>query len=478
MRLRATTARLGLIWTIPQLIASPRFGEIRPDFFALKPNRTDRWIAPPRRGISVDTHNCLSNREMYDEVIKDVIAFFKNAPPSSRGVLDAWGNPAHDWDDYEIRTPFGRTFLLMTSDHPHVCACETCAAAMRAEGGRGFTQYAQVVWKNMIRVINEVTAACPDAQFGIVAMGLLQVPPRNVQMPKNVFLFQLTRGPDPELFPSLYPVEENSTTLWSAYFPRDRLGFKNISRFHEGYTNSYAMHPGMASSLPLAHAAYFKKQGRCCGHMWHSHIHNMAHDHLNLYVSHKVLWDLDTDVDALLDEYYAKFYGPAHEPMKQFWEEMERQYRELCATGQRSSHTAIWTGLYGPETMSRWKGCFERAKELAAGADPIYARWLAYMRAMVHDPLVAGQEEFAGFQEISNQTRIKASRVTGAPPIPDGRGDDPPWQTAQPHSLQLADTADKRRRSKRPRWPSPTTCSTWATSSSRRICSWARRRSY
>ena len=43
-----------------------------------------------------------------------------------------------------------------------------------------------------------------------------------------------------------------------------------------------------------------------------------ATQHLNLYVTGKLYWNPDLDMNALLDEYYELFYGPAKLPMRQF----------------------------------------------------------------------------------------------------------------------------------------------------------------
>ena len=50
---------------------------------------------------------------------------------------------------------------------------------------------------------------------------------------------------------------------------------------------------------------------------------NPAYYHVNLYVTAKFLWNPDADVDALLDEYYKLYYGPAEQPMRLFWEKLE-----------------------------------------------------------------------------------------------------------------------------------------------------------
>ncbi len=40
---------------------------------------------------------------------------------------------------------------------------------------------------------------------------------------------------------------------------------------------------------------------------------------LNLHMRARLLWNPEADVDALLDEFYPKFYGPAAEPMRKYW---------------------------------------------------------------------------------------------------------------------------------------------------------------
>ena len=46
----------------------------------------------------------------------------------------------------------------------------------------------------------------------------------------------------------------------------------------------------------------------------------------NIYVTAKAYWDTDLDVDALLNEYYTLYYGPASSQMKAFVEYSEANY--------------------------------------------------------------------------------------------------------------------------------------------------------
>ena len=40
---------------------------------------------------------------------------------------------------------------------------------------------------------------------------------------------------------------------------------------------------------------------------------------LNLYFRSRLLWDPDADIDALLTDFYPRFYGPAAQPMQKYW---------------------------------------------------------------------------------------------------------------------------------------------------------------
>ena len=47
-----------------------------------------------------------------------------------------------------------------------------------------------------------------------------------------------------------------------------------------------------------------------------------------LYLAARLMWDVETDVDALLEEFYTKFYGPAREPMKQYHEALDSAFAD------------------------------------------------------------------------------------------------------------------------------------------------------
>ena len=81
----------------------------------------------------------------------------------------------------------------------------------------------------------------------------------------------------------------------------------------------------------------------------------MAANHLNVYVTSRFYWDADQDVDALLAEFYEKFYGPAAKEMKAFIEYAEANWMkstkdvavidnlfELLAAAQKAAGDSVY----------------------------------------------------------------------------------------------------------------------------------------
>ncbi len=83
-----------------------------------------------------------------------------------------------------------------------------------------------------------------------------------------------------------------------------------------------------------------------------------------MYVAAKLLWDHTADVDAIVDEFYEKFYGPASEPM--------RAYHELLDDTVRDApyHTgSVWDIplIFTARTMADLRRSLEEAEGLAEG---------------------------------------------------------------------------------------------------------------
>jgi hypothetical protein len=76
---------------------------------------------------------------------------------------------------------------------------------------------------------------------------------------------------------------------------------------------------------------------------------NFAINGLNLYISSRLAWDVDTDVDVAMEEFFTKFYGPSADAMRSFWLGAEKWYA-LERPGRRAAqrvgqHEDFWREL-------------------------------------------------------------------------------------------------------------------------------------
>ena len=98
--------------------------------------------------------------------------------------------------------------------------------------------------------------------------------------------------------------------------------------------------------------------------------------HLLHYVQGKLYWDPDLDLQALLDEYYALYFGPAKTEMKEFYE-----FAEEVWTRPKSRSTAGGGhGFLQAEDVDRYFEILERARQ-KAGADTIFDKRIAQIEA-------------------------------------------------------------------------------------------------
>lgn len=76
----------------------------------------------------------------------------------------------------------------------------------------------------------------------------------------------------------------------------------------------------------------------------------MATIFTNLFLRGQLLWNPDADVDALLAEFYDKFYGPASVPMSDYWNAIFQAWEETIVT---EHEYFVAPAIYTPELMAQ-----------------------------------------------------------------------------------------------------------------------------
>jgi len=88
---------------------------------------------------------------------------------------------------------------------------------------------------------------------------------------------------------------------------------------------------------------------------------NFAAQGLNDYIAGRLAWDIDADVDLLLEEFFTEYYGPAAAPMRSYWLGGERWYNT-----ERSGTSDPPRVYYHPEFWTELDGYLRQARQIAA----------------------------------------------------------------------------------------------------------------
>lgn len=311
-----------------------------------------------------------------------------------------------------------------------LCECELCQGKGTPE--RGWNgQLSDYVWGYADRVARELYQTHPDRKVSCLAYAAYLLPPQKIaQLSPNLVVILcrwrsdfwdpairqqysdlvqawLEKLPSRELYIWDYYLHAQPRGPWEGvpvYFPHiiadDLRSLKGISRGEhiEVYRN------------------YWENQDT-----WDA----LAANHLNCYVTARLYWDVNQDLEALLDEYYDKFYGPARQQMKAFVEYAEANWMHA------NRDVAVIDRLF--ELI---------AKARAAAGDGIYGRrvdlLVEYMQRLkqLRERLAKGREDAPEIRALGGRDPATLTL--------DGRLDDPFWQGLPEYEMADCETG---------RWP-------------------------
>lgn len=280
------------------------YRDSRPDFFAIIDGKPDF----DRRSVQMGGGNyCLTNPDLIQTWVDTICNFFES-------------NPQQD------------LYPLCPNDGlDRICECEACQALRSPElGERG--EFSNYVWSFTDRVAREVAKRCPGKMIGTFAYEKYWIPPtKPAELAPNVAVmicynrFQLN---DPAMKAKVRAnIEQWSKRCANVYF-----WTYQITDYMPPWQGMPVCYPHLLAEDIRANYALktkgefieseFTPEPSQFFHYWRINLPAMSH--LNTYVLAKLLWDANTDVDALLDEYYHLFYGGAADVMKRFWEKAEQ----------------------------------------------------------------------------------------------------------------------------------------------------------
>ncbi len=215
------------------------------------------------------------------------------------------------------------------------------------------------------RVLEELEPDYPDVHIAWYVYAAHMFPPEhNVPNPRIMSVFapidlDRTRGMDNPMSPDRH-ILRHVIDGWAAFEPNEMV--------YRGYYNNlacpqfpFSQIDRIRNEVPALHAKGVNAvRVEVIFQSW-------ASTPLTPYLAARVWWDVDTDVDALLADYYEKFFGPAAEPMRRYFEDLESAFRD---TPHHTGSSYLYFPIFDAQRRDTLRGHLERAAELAAGGRP------------------------------------------------------------------------------------------------------------
>ncbi len=254
---------------------------------------------------------CTANPQMREHVVQQALEYFDSHPRA-------------------------KVFTVSHEDEPcYWCECPECRA-QDSDGGKGPWQLSPrgrppiPMTDRVVNFVNYIAARVaekyPDRLIEMYAYSSTHTPPVRETVHPNI-LVKLCYWPlsqNHDIF------DENSTRNRPVEMIRGwkARGLKHLGLYHYGdykYTET-----------PACWYAYTVRAFRALHKLGARSVlgetsNTMSGSALWYYLISRTLWDVETDSEAVIDDFCSHFYGPAAAPMAEYYRTLERAHREYAA---------------------------------------------------------------------------------------------------------------------------------------------------
>jgi len=334
-----------------------RFSQEHPEWFAQQPDGTrDNSKAQDGRRARL----CVSNRQLMEQVARDRI-------------------------EQMLRRPTYDTISISPNDGGRAtfCLCKNCEALDAPEGEmiemwgpNGPIEHVSLTdrfVKFYSGIAEIVSQQYPDRYLGAYAYSAYQIPPIRAKLHPNVVIGFVGFG---------YLNEQERQKARESWLSWSKAANKlflrpNLLMAGLGYPTVY-VHKLAEDLRYCDEHGMFLTDFDCCYQNW-------ASDGLNYYVLAKLLWDRDTNVDAIIADYCRAGFGPAAQAVEKYFRYIETKTDELARSNayvHRRKSQEVLAKHYDREYLTKCNALLDEAKRKAGGNE-----WLQKRIAFLRKPL-------------------------------------------------------------------------------------------
>ncbi len=275
---------------------------------------------------------------------------------------------------YFRANPEAPLFSISPNDGLGWCECQRCKNIDALYGVTDFSLADRFVhYAN--RVLEELEKTNPGKQVGIYAYAEHTSPPKRAR-PKANYVTALTHMPWE--FCHVHAINDPACPSNKRYLEYVK-GWSNLTRHvgaYEYYGHFFVFTPwpvvhSMRVDIPLYKELKIER-------FISETQQNWANQGLNFYVAAKLVADPTLDVDALLAEYFARFYGKAGGAMRRYSDLWETAMKK---TGQNPEHRGYsWLSMFTLPLVAEADVILKEAEALAATDSETVKKRVAFAR--------------------------------------------------------------------------------------------------
>lgn len=373
------------------------------------------WFAQGYPGRKKPPQMCYTNTEFIRQVIRDARDYFDGKGKKPGAVAEG---------DY---------FGLGALDNRLWCKCAACQAKIRTKTDKQFSNgsASDYWWAFVNEVAREIKKSHPDKFISSLAYADYALYPSEFKVESNVAVSMCLHANS-----WWCPAMERSDMRLFNNWTRDRGRRLYLYLYYEfpwggAVSRQFRCFPGFSMHTIARQMKMFHEHGvRGFYYVpalmadWHP---NPLMDQLNTYLFLKLADNADLDVDAMLDEFFTRYYGAAAEPMKALTLKIEEiysnpaNYPKEVRDGDRTFHQTeemAWEWLGTEARMAEFDKLMRQARN-AAETD-IEKQRVALFEDGVWNYMKAGRQLYIQHKKNRAQAMPAARVPRCEDPAPDG----------------------------------------------------------
>ncbi|HPM80156.1 MAG TPA: DUF4838 domain-containing protein [Candidatus Anammoximicrobium sp.] len=341
------------------------------------------WFAQGYKGQPPQM--CYTSRGLVEQVAQDACEFFetgKNYPGAQAG---------------------GDCFCVEPMDNAQFCKCADCQKWLTGRDADSpfFTngRHSDYFFQFVNEVAKLVAPKHPDKHIVCLAYMTHGAPPQKFQLEPNVLVQYCFACNRLNYDRASYEHEVELLKAWREAYPGRTLYLWLYYTFPVEVANNGRFHcfPGFFARAVGEQFALFRQYD------YRGAFHCGYGQEVEAYITYRLMDDPSLNVDTLLDEFFARQYGPAASPMRKFYDTVEKaygdpaNYPEAIATGRIEGHhhqteELAWGYLGNAKRMEALGKLLEEAK--AAAQTPEQKQRVTLFELGVWDYMTAGRQQY------------------------------------------------------------------------------------